>query len=93
MAGSAHRSAPDRQIAWLLSAFFIALTAAFLATAAGAQELYKYQDENGDWIFSDRPPDDGQEVESRELQKSTADAIVDVTHTFEDRNCAADRAQ
>ena len=84
MAGSAHHSAPDRQLTWPLSALIV-LAAAFFATTADAQELYKYQDENGDWIFADRPPDNGQEVESRELQKSTADAIVDVTHSFEGR--------
>jgi len=85
MAGSARRSAPDRQSIRRFSAFLIALAAAFFAAAAGAQELYKYQDENGDWVFADRPPDDGQEVESRELQKASADAVVDVTHSFEGR--------
>lgn len=33
----------------------------------GAQSLYKYQDENGVWIFSDRPPAGSQAAEIREL--------------------------
>lgn len=33
----------------------------------GAQSLYKYQDENGVWIFSDRPPAGPQATEIREL--------------------------
>jgi murein DD-endopeptidase MepM/ murein hydrolase activator NlpD len=82
MAGSARPSVPDRLAIWSLPVLLIALVLS-LSSIAGAQELYKYQDENGDWIFSDRPPEDGQVVESRELEKSSSDAIVDVTHSFE----------
>ncbi len=82
MAGSVRPSGPSRQLIWFRPALLIAL-AVSLCSAASAQELYKYQDENGDWIFSDRPPEDGQVVESRELEKSPTDAIVDVTHSFE----------
>lgn len=81
MAGSARRSGPSRPTTWYLPALLIAL-AVSLCSAASAQELYKYQGENGEWIFSDRPPDDGQVVESRELEKSSAEASVDVTHSF-----------
>ncbi len=81
MAGNARPLVPSRPATAYLPALLIALAAVLFATAQ-AQELYKYQDENGDWIFSDRPPDDGQEVESRELVKSSTDAIVDVTHSF-----------
>lgn len=84
MAGSALPSAPDRHAIWYSPALLIALLVS-LCSAAGAQELYKYQDENGNWIFSDRPPADGQVVERRKLEKTSAevDAIVDVTHSFE----------
>ena len=83
MAGSALPSGPDYQATWHLAALLIALLLA-LCPAVGSQELYKYQDENGNWIFSDRPPDDGQLVESRKLEKTAADvdAIVDVTHSY-----------
>lgn len=82
MAGSARLSGPSDQTTWHLAALLIALLVA-LCSAAGSQELYKYQDENGAWVFSDRPPNDGQLVESRKLEKSSTDAIVDVTHNFE----------
>jgi murein DD-endopeptidase MepM/ murein hydrolase activator NlpD len=53
-------------------------------SGAIAQELYKYQDENGDWIYSDRPPDDGQEVEARELEVTQSEdaVLVDVSHSL-----------
>jgi murein DD-endopeptidase MepM/ murein hydrolase activator NlpD len=84
MAGSARPSGPDRQAIWYFPALLIALAVSF-CSATGAQELYKYQDENGDWIYSDRPPEDGQVVERRKLEKTSAevDAIVDVTHSFD----------
>jgi hypothetical protein len=49
---------------------------------AVAQELYKYRDENGVWIYSDRPPSDGRSVEVRELAKGAPGASVDVTHRY-----------
>lgn len=53
-----------------------------VAVAAPAQELYKYQDEDGNWIYSDKRPADAQDVESRELKKREPDSIVDVDHSF-----------
>ena len=35
--------------------------------AVQAQALYKYRGDNGEWIFSDRPPPDGSRAEVREL--------------------------
>ena len=58
MAGSANPLVPDRTAAWCLPAFVVALA---LVTWAGetaeSQSLYKYRGENGEWIYSDRPPD------------------------------------
>lgn len=53
-------------------------------SGAIAQELYKYQDEDGNWIYSDRPPDDGQEVESRKLEETQTEGavLVDVNHSM-----------
>ena len=67
-----------RTSAWLV------LLAFALSASAGAQDLYKYQDKDGNWIFSDRPPEDGQATESRELEETSAEAgaVVDVTHTY-----------
>lgn len=78
MAGNARRLVPDRTAIF----FCIALLAA-LATAAPAQELYKYQDKDGNWIYSDKRPADAQNVESRVLQGNEPDSIVDVDHSFD----------
>ncbi len=81
MAGSARPSAPDRLAIWYLPALLIALVLA-LSSIAGAQELYKYRGDNGEWIFSDRPPEDGQEVELRGRSQTFVDATVTVSHSF-----------
>jgi murein DD-endopeptidase MepM/ murein hydrolase activator NlpD len=47
-----------------------------------AQALYKYRGDNGEWIYSDRPPADNRSVEVRRLAQAIPDAIVDVAHTF-----------
>jgi murein DD-endopeptidase MepM/ murein hydrolase activator NlpD len=41
-----------------------------LPIASDAQRLYKYQDESGAWVFTDRPPDDGQQYEEDELKRT-----------------------
>lgn len=64
----------------------IGLVSLLLMVSGGviAQDLYKYQDADGNWIFSDKPPDDGQEAESRELEVTSAEAHawVDVSHSM-----------
>lgn len=47
-----------------------------------ADTLYKYRGENGEWIYSDRPPDKGQEVEIRILSSEEPDPTFDVTHRY-----------
>lgn len=42
-----------------------------MASAAVAKKLYKYQDEQGRWYFSDKPPVTEQKVEVRQLKPST----------------------
>ncbi len=46
----------------------------------GAQTLYKYRGENGEWIYSDRPPDDGSEAETRSIRGRVAKGEVVVSH-------------
>jgi len=58
------------------------LLVAAVCQLAGAQELYKYRDADGVWIYSDRPPPDGRSVEIRELAKGAPGARVDVTHRY-----------
>ena len=66
---------------------FLASLGLLLACSGGpvAQELYKYQDKDGNWIFADKPPADGRESESRELKRTIPEdeIVVDVNETFE----------
>jgi len=51
---------------------------------AAAQELYKYRGENGEWIYSDRPPDDGQAVaEVRSLTPSSPKSGIKVRYELD----------
>jgi len=65
-----------RNTGLLLLAF--ALTLAFTASA---QTLYKYQGENGEWIFSDRPPDDQDVAETRDLESGDVKGALNVSHS------------
>ena len=59
---------------WLL----LALAGALLASAAWAGDLYKWQDEDGIWHFSDRPPDDAEstEVEVSVFERDPTSAVT-----------------
>jgi len=50
--------------------------------AVQAQALYKYRGDNGEWIFSDRPPPDGSRAEVRELESSSQPGVVTVDDEF-----------
>ena len=56
-----------------------AITILMLSGAALGQSLYKYQDENGDWIYSDRPPKDEQAAEIRDLPTGSKPPTVTVS--------------
>ncbi len=53
-----------------------------LTGAALGQALYKYQDENGDWIYTDRPPPEEQQVEVRELPTGASPPTVTIATRF-----------
>ena len=83
MAGSAFPSDPDNASAWCVPALIVTLAIICgSGSSVGAEELYKYRGENGEWIYSDRPPDDEQTVEIRQLNKTTSESEVTVTHSF-----------
>ena len=85
MAGSASRLAPDLRSSCCVSALIVTLAMIFgPGLSADAQELYKYRGENGEWIYADRPPDDEQTVEVRELNETVSEAGVTVTDIFVD---------
>jgi murein DD-endopeptidase MepM/ murein hydrolase activator NlpD len=62
-----------------------AITILILCGAAHGQALYKYQDENGDWIYTDRPPAEEQAAEIRELPTGEKPPTVTVTTRRVDR--------
>jgi len=86
MVGSDRGSAPRRSSRLSSKTLLFALVL-LLSTGgfSSAQSLYKYRGENGEWIYSDRPPDDGSMVEIRRLETSEPETEVSVTHSFEGR--------
>lgn len=59
----------------------IALLAAFAVSTACAQALYKYRGDDGEWIYTDRPPADGEADEVRALAKKPGKGAVRVSAT------------
>lgn len=54
------------------------LAASLVATGAVAQTLYKYRGADGEWIYADRPPDDGRVDETRALGPGITGSTVTV---------------
>ena len=71
--------ARNRKLATLLLPFLAALLA---CAGAAAQSMYKYRGENGEWIYSDRPPDDGRESEVRNVGGEVRGGSLEVTDEF-----------
>lgn len=81
MAGSGSRSADaythrERSLHVQLA---VAIFALIIAGAANSQSLYKYKDENGEWIYTDRAPDDARAAEVRDLPTGAGAPSVDVS--------------
>jgi murein DD-endopeptidase MepM/ murein hydrolase activator NlpD len=63
------------------SPVLFALLGCVLAAVASAQALYKYRGDDGEWTYSDRPPDDGKAVaEIRSLTPSSPNSGVSIDH-------------
>jgi len=62
---------------WLLTA-----VALLCGSVAAAQTLYKYRGDNGEWIFSDRPPDEGQPAEVRAIKPRAQNNGLTVENEF-----------
>lgn len=58
------------------------ITAVLACGVTSAQTMYKYRGENGEWIFADRPPDGGLNVETRAVDSRVARGELTVTHNF-----------
>lgn len=84
-AGYAPTSVRSRATAFVVAAIGVALVS--ICGLAAAQALYKYRGENGEWIYSDRPPDDGQIIaEVRSLTPSSSQSGVDVSYELVGRD-------
>lgn len=64
------------QLTWL------AIVLIAVAGAGHAQALYKYRGPDGEWVFTDRRPVEGDGLEVRELPTGDAGPIVVVSHSF-----------
>ena len=64
----------------------LAALAIFAAGFASAQSLYKYRGDNGEWIYTDRPPVTGQAAEVRTLKPRSNRPGVSVTHRVSGNN-------
>jgi len=61
----------------------VLLTAALLACGlATAQTMYKYRGADGEWIYSDRPPDDDRDVQALSAESQVSRPVLSVTHSF-----------
>lgn len=78
MAGNACTSAASlRRFAGKLTLGVITL---LLSGVCVADALYKYKGADGEWIFTDRPPDDGQQAEVLQLKRQLEPGVFNVTH-------------
>jgi murein DD-endopeptidase MepM/ murein hydrolase activator NlpD len=76
MAGCVPISGNSRR--WLA---LLALLSCVVCSAASAQALYKYRGDDGEWIYSDRPPDDGKIVaEVRSLTPASPKSGVSIAY-------------
>ena len=64
------------------SVFVVVLLAA--ATPGRADTLYKYEDADGNWVYSDRPPADGSPAETRALERGGSDPEFLVQHVADE---------
>ena len=60
----------------------LALWAALACGPATAQTLYKYQGDNGEWIYSDRPPEGGRSAEVRSIAQGIRRGSVEISDEF-----------
>ena len=70
---------PDRYCSLVQAAPLVALVLTLCATAS-AQSLYKYRDDNGAWIYTDRSPNARDAVEVRALDLPSQPGSVRLSH-------------
>ena len=60
----------DRSTLFSLALATAGTAGLFGGTAAAAQKLYKYQDANGAWVYTDKRPPSGQSYDEQELERT-----------------------
>jgi len=65
-----------------VAVFAMATLMLAVSGVASSQSMYKYRGDDGEWIYSDRPPDEEAMVEVRDLEISKSVGTIDVTHGF-----------
>ena len=75
-----------------ISRLVLLLLWAGLSSPAHAQRLYKYQDADGVWVYSDRQPQAGQEYQEEALQRGadTPEVLVSQRPTADGLSLIAD---
>ncbi len=61
--------------AWL---GIVVLSLAGMATPGFAAKLYKYKDENGQWVFTDRRPDGGEAFQEQDIKATLEEPTVEL---------------
>ncbi len=59
---------------------FAALLLCVASVGLAADTLYRYTDDDGNVIFSDRPPPDGRNAETRDLERGISEPVVRIRH-------------
>ena len=74
-----------REHAWL---GVIVLTLVGTAAPVLGATLYKYKDENGQWVFTDRRPEGGKEFEQQDIKATLEEPIVELVKEPRDSGIA-----
>jgi murein DD-endopeptidase MepM/ murein hydrolase activator NlpD len=56
----------------------VALATSLLASVAGAQQVYRYKDKSGQWVYTDRPPDGQASAQAMSLGTGAASPRIAV---------------
>ena len=82
-AGSAEPSVAERLRQRAAVVNWVALAALTVALPALAETMYKYRGESGEWIYADRPPDDGSLTEALDVESTEDEGKLSVSYSFE----------
>lgn len=82
-AGNASLSAANRSAGAAVAACAVALVMTVVALPGLAETMYKYRGENGEWIYADRPPDDGSLTETLNVESATDEGKLSVNYGFD----------